>query len=159
MESLSSIELHYNVNFANANSSLTLLFSELFDTNFGQLAYTRVAMGWRWYPFGLNGQRKIVDNEVEGRFWNSKPFLEFTGGLSNISIATDDIQNIDFNAVIIDFAPTLGLEVPIGTNFLLMSLIRYVTSINSLTATADDPLSAVSYSGFQILLGFRVTPF
>lgn len=155
MESLSTLELNYNFNFQNMDTSLNLSFQEMLDSTYGPLAFTRFAVGGRWYPMGMNGERVLMDNGAWARTFSTKPFISITGGLGTLSVVDGDVN---FNAVMVDVAFRLGLELPIGTHLVSLVQAGYLLAIDSLAETQDEA-QQVKYGGLNIMVGLRLTRF
>jgi len=158
LESMSTIEIGYNLIFVGADMAFNFSFQEILQSEFGSLPYTRIALGPRWFPRGLNGRRVILDNQVQGRIWRPSPFIGLQVGLSNLSIQdnTDSQLTNDFNAAMFDANVEIGVETPITSDWLLVGQFAYVVSILGETG---DQRPEISYSGIQIFMGLKFTSF
>lgn len=154
LESASSVEFNYNLNVSSWNTALTLSFFEMVETDFGTLAFTRIAAGMRYYPLGLNGGRVIFDNEAEGRIWKTAPYAGLTLGLSNMSVDTGEKS---FNAAAYELGLRVGNEVPIGADWILIGQFTYLMGMKAASETQAN--RDFSYTGFSLLVGFRLTSF
>jgi hypothetical protein len=157
MDSMSAIEFNYNINIAGPDLAATISLFELLNTDFGPLAFTRLAAGVRWYLLGLNGERVIYDNTVECKLWRSTPFGGFTLGISNLSVDDESEDNIDFSAAFIDARVTGGVEVPVAANWILLGQFGYALTL--MGGEETDRVPSVSVNGFTMMAGLRMTGF
>ena len=158
LESFTTVEIGYNLIFASVDTALNISFSEMASSNFGDLPFTRLAVGPRWYIRGLNGTRVIMGDQVQGKSWKPSPFLGLQAGFSNLSMSSEEGEaaNFNFNAAVIDINAELGLETPITNGILLVGQFSYLLSLLS---NSEDEATALSYGGLQIFVGIKLTQF
>jgi hypothetical protein len=63
LESPTTFEFNYNLSMTGADLGLTLSFLEIFSSDIGDIPLTRLAIGPKWYPFGINGKRIVFDSD------------------------------------------------------------------------------------------------
>ena len=158
LESYSTIKLDYNLIFSSLDMALVFSMSEMFESNFGTIPYTRFGIGPRWYIRGINGNRVLLDNQVQGRLWKPSPFIGLQLGFGSLSLEDGaDVQlKSDFNAAVIDTTLEIGLETPVSANMVFIGHFSYLMSALS---SSDETRPALSYSGIQLFVGLKMTQF
>lgn len=154
LDSTSTLEMNYNINFSGANSAAQISFFEILDSQMGYLPLTRLAMGFRYFPFGLNGAKNILDNGAQGKLWRASPFFAANAGFTNISIR-DPVGS--FNAFVVDGLFKVGVEIPVATDWLILGQFGYLMSL--IGESDSNPDSTVSYGGIIMLAGVKLTTF
>mgnify|MGYP000101850696 CR=1 FL=1 len=152
LDALSTLEINYNLLVNEINSSLTLSFMEIADSDLGVLPYTRLGLGLRWYLFGLNGRRVILDNQAVSKVWKASPFLGLSVGLANIALNDGDQY---FNASVMDYMVRAGVEVPIAFDWMLTGQFVYVLGMKTDSGNGQ----AISYGGVILLTGLKMSTF
>ena len=150
LNSLTGLELDYNVALFNYRSAVSVSFTQFETSNIGKVPISRLAIGYSYYLFRINGQRLILDNQVEGKTWGVAPALELSLGINRLSINKD--VNLDFTAGLIDAIPRLLIEVPLSSTFLLM--LRGGTYM---TLKGSSAQYNISMSGAVFSIGFKLT--
>jgi hypothetical protein len=116
----------------------------------GEVPLTRLAIGGSYHFFRVNGQRLILDSEVESRVWGVSPALELTLGINKLSI--NDTQDFQFTSSLFDLTPKLLVEIPLSSKFLLMIRGGYFMTLYSSTSPFK-----INLSGMVFNLGFKLT--
>ncbi len=147
-------EFNYNLNYAGPDVAFNINFSEIVKDGFSNIAYTRFGVGVKWFFFGFNGEQLIIDNKTKGLVLRPTPFIGMVAGLTNLSI-TDESSIGDFNTSNYEMIFNTGLEVPITPTFLFLAQLQGLLSISSNSETEKN----VSYTGFSILAGIKVSRF
>lgn len=148
LESSSTFEVNYSVNNPSLNTALTLSFSEAAGGGGQQLPFTRIAIGARYYMFGVNGVRVVMDSKSEAKIWRPTPFIAVNAGLSNLAVE-------GFNASLLDLSVRGGVEVPLYSDLLLIGQVALGSSLTS--AASED--EAVSYNSMSLFAGIRFVGF
>lgn len=156
VDSMTTLDLNYNLHVSVCQCSLSLGFQEMPTSTQGTLNFTRLGVGGRYYPFGENGRRVILDSKVEGKVWAPAPFVGIDMGMANISVSKADETGRYFNMVANDIAIRFGNEIPVRADVIVMGHIVYYSSLSS--ASQSDS-SASSYNGYGIYFGVRLTSF
>lgn len=156
VDSLMTLDLNYNLNVTVCHCSLSIGFQEMPTSTQGMMNFTRVGVGGRYYPFGENGMRVILDSKVEGRVWAPAPFVGVDIGMANISVAKADETGRYFNMVANDIAIRFGNEIPIRSDVIIMGHLLYYTSLSS---ASQSESTASSYNGYGVYVGVRLTSF
>ena len=154
LQSGSTVEANYNLNFSGASTAFQVSFFEIVDSEMGYLPLTRIAAGFRYYPVGLNGGKIILDNGARGRLWRASPFGSVNFGFTNISIR-DPVGS--FNAFILDALVKVGVEIPVATDWVLLGQFGYLMSV--LGSDETDIEKSIDYGGIIVLGGLRLTSF
>lgn len=152
------VDVNYNLVLASCKCTFTVTMQEFLQSNQGSLAYTRIALGSRYYPFNTNSYRVILDNKTDGRIWRAAPFVGIELGTSSLSVSKADELGRFYNSFGNDIAIRLGNEIPIGAGVILLGHIIGSTSLNSSSGSGGSNTQA-SYTGFAILVGFRFSSF
>lgn len=143
IDSLSTIELVYGLVSAASGVSYTLNMFELVNSNEVSMAFTRVSVGSKWYPLGVNGSTVIIDNDVKAKIWKPTPFLGLNLGIVNLSTK-------DYNASLFDTTIRLGVEVPVTAQMLLN--FQFLLS-QSLSGSSKSQETQISYEGNSAMIG------
>lgn len=144
VDSLSAVELVYALTSASTGVAYTLNMFEMIGSSEVPLAFTRLSLGCRWYPLGVNGSTVILDNDVKAKIWKPTPYLGGNLGITNLSTK-------DYNASLFDTTIRLGVEVPVTAMFLIN--IQYLMS-QSLSGSSKGPERDINYAGNSIMIGF-----
>jgi hypothetical protein len=153
VSSQTGLELDYNVALFDYRSAVSFSFMQFETSNAGKVPISRLAFGYSYYLFRINGQRVILDNQVEGKTWGVAPALELSVGINRLTINNKDSGgNLDFTAGVIDAIPRLLIEIPLSSSFLLM--LRGGTY---LTLKGSSSLYAISLGGGVFSVGFKLT--
>jgi hypothetical protein len=153
-----TFDLNYNLIVAACKCTLTGTFQEFFKSSQGDMSFTRIAFGSRYYPFGTNSMRIVLDSKTEGRIWRASPFVALELGFSNLSIARADELDRYFNLFSNDIGIRFGNEIPIGPGIILLGSLLGITSFGGSGSGADKNTSA-TYTGFSLLIGLRFSSF
>ncbi len=153
LTSVSVIETSYNLYFSGSLFSLNIQFTEMITSSLGNLAYSRLGIGARYYPFEANGTRVIFDNETYGKIWRPTIFMALNVGFASLAVDSEDDQG--FNAVLLEMLFKAGLEVPISQSWLLMTQLGLAAPINS--ESSSNPDQSVNYQGLTLLFGTRTS--
>jgi hypothetical protein len=159
LDSESTLEFNYNLNVSGPEISITMSFMEILESEIGSMPLTRLGLGVRWYPRGLNGSKILLDNQVMGRLWGPSPFVGIIFGLSNLSVndtTTLGSSQLGFNAAVIDGQMNFGVEIPMTSDWMLTGRFSLLTSL--LSNPNIDGMN-LSYSGIQIFVGMKGTAF
>lgn len=155
--STSMIDFTYNAYYQPLRSAFILNFTELASSNIGTLNENRIGAGLRWYVFGVNGERYVIDSQTEGRIFRPSPFLSLTGGMTTISVPSINKDKAQyFNAVALDWEFRAGVEIPITRSFYLVSQLSLLSSLPTYNSTTNESLA---YQGVGFLLGLKATSF
>lgn len=146
--STSTLEFNYNLLMPSWNTAFCMSFFETYLSNQGSMAFTRWAIGNKFYFFGVIRDRLIIDTNVEATILKPKPFIGAFLGISNLSTK-------DFNASSFDSNVKLGVEVPMST------LVTFVAILNLHSSIAGSaPIEkSYSYNGYSYLLGMKINDF
>ncbi|MBS1959203.1 MAG: hypothetical protein JST80_07030 [Bdellovibrionales bacterium] len=151
MTSNSVFQIDYNVALFDYKTVATLSFTEVASSNYGSMPLTRIGLGASYHFIRVNGQRVVLDNQVEGKIWGVSPALELTFGLTVLSIKDTLNKNVDFTSSMIDMMPRLLVEIPVSSSFLLMLRAGYLKTL------MGGGLYKVTYSGSMFSIGFKLT--
>jgi hypothetical protein len=150
LTSYTGVQLDYNVAMFDYRTVATFSFTQWQTSNLGTSPMSRIAFGASYHLFRINGQRLILDNQVEGKVWGVSPALELSIGLNRLSV--NDGNSFNFTAGIIDAIPRLLIEIPVSSTFLIM--LRAGTY---LTLQGSNALYKISLSGTVLNVGFKLT--
>jgi len=153
-----TVDLNYNLVITTCRCTLTGTFQEFLKSNQGDLAFTRMAIGMRYYPFDTNSSRIILDSKTEGRIWRAAPFVGVEMGFSNLSVSKADELGRYFNSFSNDIGIRFGNEIPIGPGVIMLGHILAISSLSS-SSSGSDANTQSSYTGFAVLLGLRFSAF
>jgi hypothetical protein len=152
VSSQTGLELDYNVALFDYRSAVAFSFTQFETSNAGKVPISRLAFGYSYYLFRINGQRVILDNQVEGKTWGVAPALELSVGINRLTINNKPTGTLDFTAGVIDAIPRLLIEIPLSASFLLM--LRGGTY---LTLKGSSAQYNISLSGGVFSVGFKLT--
>jgi hypothetical protein len=153
LTSNSVFQIDYNVALFDYKTVATLSFMQVVKSNLGDFPYTRIGIGASYHFIRVNGQRVMLDNQVEGKIWGISPALELTLGLSVLSVNDPTANNLEFTASKIDAIPRLLVEIPAGPSFLIMLRAGFITSL------VGGGLFGVKYTGSVFNIGVKLTTF
>ncbi len=145
-------QIDYNVALFDYRTVATLSFTQLQSSNIGNVPLSRLALGASYHFFRVNGQRVIMDTDVESKIWGVSPALEVTIGVNKLSI--NDSANFQFTSSLIDLTPRVLVEIPITSNLLLMVRGGYY-----LTLLSGSTPFKINLSGMVLNAGFKLTTF
>lgn len=148
IESPTTLEVNYSINNPSINTALTMSFMEMTEAEGMQMPFTRVALGARYYLFGTNGIRTILDSRTQAKVWRPTPFVAANFGLSNLAVK-------DFNASLVDLTLRGGVEIPMMSNILLVGQVALGSSLTAAGAAEDD----VKYTFITLFAGVRFVGF
>lgn len=155
--SSSIFDFSYNIYYSAMRSAFFLNFTESLKSNVGELTFTRIGMGARWYLFGFNGDRMVLDSSVEGRVIRPAPFLSLSLGSTTLSVPTLNLDSRQyFNAMSFDLDFRAGIEVPLNHNYYLVAQLGTLAGIPTYNQLTKENLS---YQGLNIYAGFKATSF
>ena len=147
-----ALQIDYNVALFDYRTVASLSFMQLETSSLGPMPLSRIALGVSYHFFRINGQRIVLDNQVEGKVWGISPALELSLGISKISINDPENSTLHFTASAIDAIPRFLVEVPISSTFLLMLRAGYYTTLSS-----SNQYFNVKLSGSIFNVGFKLT--
>ncbi|WP_374076976.1 hypothetical protein [Bdellovibrio bacteriovorus] len=153
IESSTTIEVNYSIYQPSVNTAMTLSFMEIAGGGPQQLPFTRIAVGARYYLFGINGLRVVMDSRSEARVWRPSPFVAANLGLSNLSVGESAEES--FNASLIDLNVRGGVEVPMLSDLLLIGQV----SLGSSMASAGKEDDSVTFNYINLFAGIRFVGF
>lgn len=145
LQSPAAIEVGYNLMQASSGIAYNMTFFEMLSTNDGYLNYTSFSVGVRYYPYGSNGSKTVLDNETQAIIWKTTPFVGLNLGLANCSVK-------EFNATLMEISPRFGAEIPITANILMLGQLVFTKGNSS-----GGSSLAVSANGATGLLGIILT--
>lgn len=122
-------------------------FFELLNSREGSLAMTRLSVGPRWYPMGMNGSKVLIDNDVVAKIWKATPYVGASLGLANLSTKA-------YNASLFDLGLHFGVEIPMSPKYLLN--VQYIMN-SSMSASAKSESTGISYSGSSATIGLLIS--
>jgi hypothetical protein len=152
LNSSTGIQLDYNVAVFDYRTVATFSFTQFQTSTLGTAPISRIGVGLSYHLFRINGQRVILDNQVEGKVWGVSPALELSVGVTKLSVKDENDSNFDFTAGLIDAIPRILIEIPLSSNFLLM-----VRAGTYMTLKGSSPNYTIKLSGSVFNLGFKLT--
>lgn len=152
ISSQTGFEVNYNVAMFDYKTVATMSFMQFLKSSLGDVPLSRVSLGVSYHFIRVNGQRVVLDNGVEGKVWGISPAIEVTLGLNKLSVNDAGNPDYNFTASMTDLLPRLLLEIPMSSSFLLLIRGGYLFSISG-----SGDLFKISYSGFEMNVGFRLT--
>jgi hypothetical protein len=152
LNSSTGFQIDYNVALFDYRTVATLSFMQFQTSNVGDVPLSRLALGASYHFFRVNGQRVIMDTDVESKIWGVSPALEVTLGVNKLSI--NDSVNFQFTSSLIDLTPRILVEVPITSNILLMLRGGYF-----LTLMSGSIPYKINLSGMVLNAGIKLTTF
>lgn len=150
LSSKTGFQIDYNVALFDYRTVATLSFSQFQTSNIGDVPLTRLALGGSYHFIRVNGQRLILDNEVESKVWGISPAIELTLGMNKLSI--NDTPDFQFTSSLFDATPKLSVEIPVSSKILLILKGGYFLTIFS----SSTPFR-INLSGAVFNLGFKLT--
>ncbi len=155
--SSSTIDFSYNAYYQPLRSAFIMNFTEYASSNIGSLNQIRIGFGLRWYLFGVNGERYIVDSQTDGRLFRPSPFWSLTGGMTTISVpAINKDPGQYFNAVALDWDLRAGVEVPLNRYYYLVTQLSLLSSLPTYNSSTNE---SIGYQGIGFLIGLKATSF
>jgi hypothetical protein len=156
LNSPTGLQIDYNIAMFDLKTVGTISFTQFATSNIGSRPLTRLSFGGSYHFLRMNGQRMILDNQVEAKSWGISPAFELTIGLSYLSINDPDNSNFVFTTSKIDVSPRLLIEIPASPSFLIV--VR-VGILKSLSSGGGASRYDVNYGGLIANLGFKLTTF
>lgn len=147
IDSFSTLEMNYCLRNSSLGIAYAISFFELVNSKEGSLALTRLSLGPRWYPIGMNGNKVLIDNDVIAKIWKATPYIGGSFGLTNLSTKA-------YNASLFDLGIRVGVEIPLSPKFLLNAQYIMSQSMSSSSKSAD---TQISYSGNSATLGLLIS--
>lgn len=154
LESSTALEVNYSIYQSAMDTAFTLTFMEVAGGGGHSLPYTRISMGARYYLMGINGLRTILDSRSEMRVWKASPFVAMNLGIGSLTVKTDE-EGGGFNASLVDLNFRGGVEIPLGSDLLLIGQISVGSSMTS--SKVED--ESVNYNFVSLLAGIRFVGF
>ncbi|MBO9666353.1 MAG: hypothetical protein J7501_06020 [Bdellovibrio sp.] len=148
LESSTTIEVNYSINNPSINTAFTMSFMEMTEADGMQLPFTRLSFGARYYLFGVNGMRTILDSRTQAKVWRATPFIAANLGLSNLAVEK-------LNASLMDISLRGGVEIPMMSNLLLVGQVALGSSLTS----AGDQEDSIRYELLTLFAGIRFVGF
>ena len=152
LTSYTGLELDYNVAMFDYRTVASFSFMQFQNSNLGSAPISRVGFGISYYMLRINGQRVVLDNQVEGKVWGVAPAVELTFGVNKLSVKDPTNANLDFTAGVLDAIPRILIEIPLSSTFLLM--LRAGTYI---TLQGSTTQYNIKLSGGIFNIGFKLT--
>ena len=150
LQSSTGFQIDYNVAMFDYRTVATLSFAQFQTSNIGEVPLSRLAIGGSYHFFRVNGQRLILDTDVESKVWGVSPALEVTLGINKLSI--NDSASFHFTSSLLDICPRALIEVPVSSSLLLMLRAGYFATIYS----SASPYK-IKLSGLILNVGFKLT--
>ena len=150
LNSKTGFQVDYNVAMFDYRTVATLSFAQYQSSNIGDVPLTRLGIGGSYHFFRVNGQRMLMDTDVESKVWGVSPALEVTLGINKLSI--NDSASFHFTSSLVDITPRLLVEVPMTSSLLLMLRAGYFATLLS----SSSPYK-IKLSGLVLNLGFKLT--
>lgn len=151
LSSQTVFQIDYNVALFDYKTVASLSFTQVGKSNLGDLPLSRVSLGVSYHFLRVNGQRVVLDNQVEGKIWGISPAIELSTGLSVLSIKDPSDPNTDFTASMVDLSPRLLVEIPATSSFLIILRAGYLVKI------LGGGIFDVRYRGALFTLGVKLT--
>lgn len=139
-----STELNYLLKHPQISSAYSLSFHETMLG--GNLPFTRLSAGYRWYPRGINGGRLILDQGAEAQIWKPTPYGGLSLGIANVSVE-------EYNASLIDTSLFFGAELPLTTRLLIQAQLGF----NGGSSMGASESRKASYQGVTAMFGIILT--
>jgi len=152
LSSLSGLELAYDVALFDYRTVVSASFTQFMSSNLGSTPFNRVALGISYHFIRVNGQRVVLDNEVEGKVWGISPALELSLGVNKLSIKDPSDPNFDFTSSLVDLLPRVLVEIPLSSNSLLLLRGGYYTTLST-----NGQFYDVRAHGLVMSLGLKLT--
>lgn len=155
LNSYTGFELDYNVALFDYSAIAFISFLQYGTSNLGKVPLSRFAIGAAYHFIRMNGQRVILDNQVEAKSWGISPALEISIGMSRLSVEDPDPSiTAQFTASMLDIFPRLLFEIPVSPSLLMMVRGGYLFSISTFTGQSNY---TVTYGGYSFLLGIKLS--
>ena len=152
LSSKSGFQIDYNVALFDYRTVVSFSFLELLTSNLGEIPISRLSIGASYHFLRVNGQRVLLDNQVESRVWGISPAIELSLGITKVTIKDPNVANFNFAASLLDVMPRLLIEVPITSSFLLM-----LRAGPYLTLKGANTVYDIKMKGLIINVGFKLT--
>lgn len=157
MFSLSGFELNYNVALYDYSTVAFISFYQLMSSSMNTpMPLGRIALGAVYHPFRMNGQRIVLDNQVEGKSWGISTAIELSVGITRLSIEDPELAQTQFTTALIDLLPRLLFEIPITPRFLLILRGGYFVPFIYKNKEASFQ---VYYQGYTFSVGGKLASF
>ncbi len=150
LSSKTGFQIDYNVALFDYRTVASLSFSQFQTSNIGEIPLTRLAIGGSYHFIRVNGQRLILDSDVESKVWGISPAVEVTFGINKLSI--NDTADFQFTSSLFDMTPKLSVEIPVTSKILLILKGGYFLTLFS----SASPFK-INVSGSVFNLGFKLT--
>lgn len=151
VESRAGFEIDYNVALFDYKTVASLSFTQFLNsTAVGPSPFSRVALGASYHFIRVNGQRVVLDNQVEAKVWGISPSVELSFGLTKLSINAG--RELAFTSSLMDVMPRLNIEVPFSSNVLVLFKMGYYTTLGSSSTNYK-----ILLSGSILEVGFKLT--
>lgn len=152
LASTSGVQIDYNIALFDYRTVASFSFTQLADSNLGSAPFSRIALGVSYHLFRINGQRMLLDNQVESRIWGISPALELSLGINKLTINDPSDKNFVFAASLVDAVPRLLIEIPMSSTFLLMLRAGTYVTLKGANAAYN-----IKLSGLLLNIGFKLT--
>ena len=152
LQSFSGYEVDYNVALYDLKTVASISFTQFLSSTQGPTPITRFAIGGSYYFIRVNGQRVILDNQVEGRVWGVSPAFEFSTGINVLAVKDQNNGSYDFNASIFDVLPRVRIEIPLSTTVMALFRLGYLMSLSN-----SNQNYTISYKGMVASLGITLS--
>lgn len=146
LQSPTTIEVNYSLKQSSTGLAYNFSMFEMLTSNEGTLNYTRFSAGLKYFPFGMNGQRVILDNQTQATVWKPTSFVGINLGIANISTK-------EFNASIMELSPRFGVEIPLSSNFLMQGQLLLASG----SSAGGSSARSIKITGVSAMLGFIIT--
>ncbi len=154
LTSSTGYEIDYNVALFDFRTVATLSFSQFLTSNLGQTPLTRVALGAAYHFIRMNGERVILDNQVESKAWGISPAVELNFGFTSFSPSDTGAGGLgQFSASLLDMKPGVLVEIPFNPNFLILLRGSYLSSLSLFGSGGYT----INYSGYIFSIGVKLT--
>jgi hypothetical protein len=152
LSSLTGLQIDYDVALFDLRTVVSASFAQFMTSNLGSAPFNRVSLGVSYHFLRVNGQRVVMDNEVEGKIWGISPALELSLGVNKLSIKDPSDANFDFTSSLVDFMPRLLIEIPLSSNYLLLLRGGYYTTLST-----NGQFYDIKAHGMVLSLGLKLT--
>ena len=152
LSSATGLQIDYDVALFDYRTVVSASFTQFMSSNLGKTPFNRVALGVSYHFIRVNGQRVVLDNEVEGKVWGISPALELSVGVNKLSIKDPDDANFDFTSSLVDFMPRLLVEIPLSSNYLLLLRGGYYTTLST-----NGQFYDIKAHGLVLSVGLKLT--
>ena len=152
LSSPTGIQIDYDVALFDLRTVVSASFAQFMTSNLGSTPFNRVSLGVAYHFLRVNGQRVLMDNEVEGKVWGISPALELSLGVNKLSIKDPSDANFDFTSSLVDLMPRLLVEIPLSSNYLLLLRGGYYTTLST-----NGQFYDIKAHGMVLSLGLKLT--